>query len=200
MGKVLFYMYQDMSDFETTLACHLVSFQTGHEIIPIAYEMKQLSNRIGFTLIPKNTVADALEMQDVEGIIIPGGWNDEQRQELTNLIQRIHNKGKLLAGICGGPQYFARAGVLKGKQYTTTLLAEEYQENDIADPFPRDTHVEQQIVRDQNIITAKNTAFVDFAIEICDWFGLFQNAKQKDLAARIYKGENVDISEAESSS
>lgn len=187
MEKILCYIYDDMVDFEMTLACHLVN----KEIIPIAYEIKVIRSNSGMCYYPMATVKEALEYTDVAGLIIPGGQNDEQRQKLTELINKLNGQGKLLAAICAGPQYLARSGVLKDKKYTTALTQDklkEYFPKVLEDPFPRDTYVNENVVRDNNIITAVGNAFVDFSIEICDYFGNFKDEKEKRSYSSHYKG------------
>ena len=39
---------------------------------------------------------------------------------------------------------------------------------------------------DRNLITAIGPAFVEFGIEICDWFNLFDNDIEKEEFARMY--------------
>ena len=56
------------------------------------------------------------------------------------------------------------------------------------DPFPRENFVLERVVRDENIITAQGIAFIDFAIEICDWFNLFENQEDRNNFAKDIKG------------
>lgn len=56
------------------------------------------------------------------------------------------------------------------------------------DPFPRENYVPGRVVSDKNIITAQGTAFIDFAVEICDWFHLFASSDDKDHFLRLIKG------------
>ena len=44
------------------------------------------------------------------------------------------------------------------------------------------------MVRDGNIITAQGIAFIDFAIEICDWFNLFESQGEKESFSKSIKG------------
>jgi putative intracellular protease/amidase len=187
MGKVLCFIYEGMVDFEMTLACHLVN----KEIVSIAYETRVIKSKSGMCYYPICTVKEALEYKDVDGLIIPGGYNDEQRDELTELINKLNSQNKLLSAICAGPQYLARAGILKGKKYTTTLTEDklkEYFPMITEDPFPRETYVNESVVRDDNIITAFGNAFVDFAIEIRDYLCNFKNKEEKEECASHYKG------------
>lgn len=187
MAKILCFIYDNMADFELTLATHLMS-AIGKEVVTIAYTKQQVTSRPGVQYLPHVTVSEALALEDVEGLIIPGGWNDEQRPELTELIVRLYNSNKLLAAICAGPQYLARAGVLDGAKYTTTLSVEEMAKRGVADPFPRESFVKNNVVRDKNIVTATGNAFVDFAVELVDYFGPC-TAEQKTTYSRMFKGE-----------
>lgn len=191
MGKILCFIYDDMADFEMTLATTVASQWLEKELVTIAYEKEVITSKPGVQYMPHDTVKNALDFDDVEGIIIPGGWNDEQRTELTDLLGKLHREEKMLAAICAGPQYLARAGVLNNNKYTTTLTEEYMKTQNKEDFFPRDNFVKQNVVRDGNIITAVGRAFVDFAVEIADYFGVFDNPENeftKESIANNYKG------------
>lgn len=191
MGKILCFIYKDMADFEMTLSLHLAGAWLEKEIITIAHEKETIISKPGVQYTPHATVKEALEFEDVEGLIIPGGWNNEQRPELTELIQKLNNENKMLAAICAGPQYLARANVLNDRKYTTTLTEEYMKSQEIEDFFPRETFINENIVRDKNIITSVGRTFVDFAIEIADYFEMFSQPDSnldKQTLANHYKG------------
>jgi putative intracellular protease/amidase len=189
MGKILCFIYNDMADFELTFSCHVLGTCAKLEIVPISYEMDKVVSNPGIIYYPRYTVKEALKLEDVDGLIIPGGWNDEQRPELTELIQSLNSNNKLLAAICAGPQYLARAGVLKGKRYTTTLTPEYIQSKGIEDPFPRNGYIIKDIVRDGNLVTAVGSAFVEFGIEIADALNQFEKEEEKKQFTNAYKCE-----------
>lgn len=114
--------------------------------------------------------------------------NDEQREELTELIKKLHSEQKLLAAICRGPSFFARAGVLKDALYTTTYSEDLVKELDIKDPFNRENFRDDFVVIDQHYITAKGNAFVDFAVEILDRFDPCDKPEQKVDTKNYFKG------------
>lgn len=191
MGKILSYIYNDMADFELTLPCTVAGLWIEKELITIAYEKEAVTSKPGLMYQPHATVKEALEFEDVEGIIIPGGWGDEQRPELTELIQKLNNENKLIAAICAAPKFLARAGVLNDKKYTTTLTPKYFETEGKDDFFPRDNFTGEKVVRDRNIITAVGASFVDFAIEIADYFKVFDDPEQnydKETIAKSYKG------------
>ena len=190
MEKVLVFIYEEMADFEITFVTHLLGADAGKEIVTIAYEDKLIKSKSGVIYKPSRLIKDVLE-EEVEGLIIPGGWNGEIRPELIELIQGLNAKGKLLGAICAGPRFLAKAGVLDNAKYTTSIAqwtekhVEQFKEND---PFPRENFVFQRVIRDGNIITAQGVAFVDFAIEVCDWFSLFDDEEDKNNFSKDIRG------------
>jgi len=190
MGKVLCFIYDGMTDFEMTFACHLLKMFGEKELLTIGYDKEKVLGTSGISYIPDLTVKEVLSFNDVEALIIPGGWNTDDREEIFSLIRKLDNEKRLLCAICAGPIYLAKAGILKGYSYTTTL-DKEYLKNLGAtyDPFPRETYVDEGIVHDRNIITAKGNSFVDFGVEIFDAMNLFADNDEKEQCAKHYKGE-----------
>ncbi len=181
MGKILVFMYNDMADFEITYATHLLGHELSMEIVPCAYDMEPVKSKGGLVYLPVITVAEA-KFEDYEGFIIPGGWNPVVKDEMLELINSFYNSGKLLAAICAGPRYFAKAGILNKVKYTTSIVEwnqmrrEQFKEED---PFPRKNFIDKRVVRDGNVITSKGISFVDFAVEIADYFGQFKDNADK---------------------
>ncbi|MBM7613718.1 DJ-1/PfpI family protein [Alkaliphilus hydrothermalis] len=183
MGKILVFIYDDMADFEITLATHLLGINGGKKIMTIAYEKKLIKSRAGMTYLPDIMVKDVVIDEETEGILITGGWNGEIREELMELIRNLNQENKLLAAVCAGPRFLAKAGVLNDRNYTTSIIewTEQHREQfkDEIDPFPRENFENKRVMRDQNIITAQGVAFIDFAIEICDYFFMFEDAEDR---------------------
>lgn len=190
MQKILLFLYDQMAEFEITLAAYGLNTEKAAQIVPIGYTDTVVSSA-GITYRINTTVKEALDMEDVAGLIIPGGYQCDLRDELKELIQRLDREKKLLAAICAGPQYLARAGVLKDRSYTTSLRTwtkEDEKRFGGADPFPRETFRAQRVVRDDHIITAYGDAFTDFAVEIFDYFGLFTDDVERKEYIKDIKG------------
>ena len=191
MNKILVFIFHGMTDYEITFISHLLNSDAGKEIITISYNHYMIKGKTGFIYKPEKLVKDVLQ-EDVEGIIIPGGWYGETKPELIELINNLNLKGKLISAICGaGTVFLAKAGILNNVKYTTPAVEWTQKHVDVfgeKDPFPRKNFIPQRVVRDRNIITAQGIAFVDFAIEICDWFKLFENQEERDAFANNVKG------------
>lgn len=188
MGRVLCFIYDNMADFEITFSCELLKSYGKKEITTMSYDMNMVKGTSGIQYQPEITVKEAFLLKDVEALIIPGGWNTNYKQEIFELIQKLDEEKKLLCSICAGPQYFARADILEGRLYTTNLGSEYLESIGMEDPFPRDTYVDKNVVRDENIITAKGNAFIDFAMEIFYGLNLFESEQQKEMFTKHYKG------------
>ncbi|MEG2289008.1 MAG: DJ-1/PfpI family protein [Clostridium sp.] len=191
MNKILVFIFDGMTDYEITLITHLLSTSADKEIVTIAYEDKIIKGRSGILYKPSKLVSEVLE-EEAEGLIITGGWYGDTKPELMELINNLNVKGKLISAICGaGTIFLAKAGILDNVKYTTPAI--EWTEKHIEvfgekDPFPRENFVSERVVRDGNIITAQGIAFIDFAIEICDWFNLFEDQEDRKSFSKNIKG------------
>lgn len=191
MQKLLLFLYDQMADFEVALAAYGIATEGAAQIVPIGYNETAVS-AAGIEYRIHATVQEALDMDGVCGLLIPGGFTCDLREELIALIRRLDEKEKLLAAICAGPQYLARSGVLENRAYTTSIrrwTEEDARRFGGSDPFPRETFRAQRVVRDGHIITAYGDAFVDFAVEIFDYFGLFRDAEERDSYLREVRGK-----------
>lgn len=181
MGKILVFMYNDMADFEITYATHLLGHELSKEIVPCAYDMDKVKSKGGMLFLPAVTVAEA-KVEDYEGFLIPGGWNPVVKDEMLDLINKFYDSGRLIAAICAGPRFLAKAGILNKVKYTTSIV--EWNDTRRAqfneeDPFPRENFVNTRVVKEGNVITSKGISFVDFSIEVADYFGMFKDKSQK---------------------
>lgn len=177
MKNILCFIYDGFVDYEMSLACTELNMAEDYQIVYIAYEKTPIKSSAGITINPDNTVAEAISLSKIEGLIIPGGCIRILKPELERLIRKLYDEKKLIAAICGGPEFLAKTGLLNGRKYATSMYPDDYEENQ--DPFPRDSYVDARVIKDGNIITAKGDAFTDFALEIWDWFGLYDYDGEK---------------------
>lgn len=184
MNTILCFVSDEMADFEVTLALQILRNIGQREIITVGYDLKPVTSQAGFTCLPQQTLQQAIDLPDIEGLIIPGGPIRPQRDELTRLIQKLDGQQKLLAAICFGPQYLGRAGVLDRRRFTTSCSVETIRSLNVPDPYPRQNYVKARVVRDGNVITAIGGAFVDFAFAISDSLGIY--AGRDDERRRFY--------------
>lgn len=188
MGKILCFVYESMADFEITLTCHMLGWNPDKEFISIGYKKAPISASSNLQYMPEMTVKEAISLDDVDALIIPGGFERTCTAELIELIQKLYKEKKLICAICAAPEFLAKAGILDNHSYTTTLDEDYFKENGLKDPFPRQNYLDKKVVRHENIITAKGRSFIDFGIEILDYFNMFENDSEKNMLSMSYKG------------
>ncbi|NOV03648.1 DJ-1/PfpI family protein [Paenibacillus planticolens] len=185
MGKIICFISEDFADFEITLAFHKIKNVGKKEVLSMGYNLESVISESGLYYKPNLTVSDALELDDIEGLIIPGGPIRNQQKELTELIIKLDQEEKMLAAICHGPQYLGRAGILNTRNFTTSCSVERIHKLGVIDPFPRENYLNKRVVRDGHVITAIGRAFVDFSFEIFDYLGVYQD--QYEESEQLFK-------------
>ncbi|MDE5978145.1 MAG: DJ-1/PfpI family protein [Turicibacter sp.] len=191
MGKILVFLFDGMTDYEVTFICHVLNTDAGKDIITVAYEDRMIQAQSGFNFEPDCTLAEVVDVE-AEALILCGGREVDIKPSLMKLIQRYHTERRLLAAIgAAGTVMLAKSEVLDEVTYTTPVT--EWSTNyqyvyGIHDPFPRDNYIEKRLVRDRHVITAQSIAFLDFTLEICAWFKLFQSHQEKHAFAKFVKG------------
>ncbi|MDC7228354.1 MAG: DJ-1/PfpI family protein [Spirochaetales bacterium] len=188
MKKIFGLIYNDMAEFETVFALNILGYHPSLEVALVAESRDPVLSKAGLTFVPDYSFNEAAKLADVEGLIIPGGWNDQQSPALTRLIQKLDAKEALLAAICRGPRFLACAGVLEGVKYTTTYSPEAAKAAGEEDPFDRENFVDEKVVVDGRFITAIGSAFVDFAVEIADYFDMFDDEEDREVFRLEHKG------------
>lgn len=194
MSKILVYLYDGMADFEITFLTHILGGDAGKELITMGLTTNIIVSKSGMQYIPHTTldaVFNTYDDNEYEGLIIPGGWYKEVSDSLIKLIYRLHDDKKLLAAICAGPRFLAKAGILQEVKYTTSVAEwtdthKDYFEE--KDPFPRYNYTGERVTVDKNVVTAIGVAFVDFAVAVCDALKLFATLEEKEEFVHLIKG------------
>lgn len=108
---------------------------------------------------------EKLELSDIRSFIVPGGEIANIDDALvTDIIRQLHRKNVLIAGICAGVDVLEKAGILNDIRSTRSVMQED-------------------CVKDGNVITARANAYVDFAIEAAGVLDLFED--EADLQETI---------------
>lgn len=178
MNPILCFYYPSFADFEITLAFHKIKQVGKREVLGLGYDMCPVTSESGLRYLPDITIAEALRLPAVDALVIPGGPIQVPGEGILALIQQLHARNTLLAAICNGPHYLARAGLLASHDYTTTCTQDAAARQGIADPFPRQRYRDERVVVDKHVITAKGRAFVDFSMRLFEQLGIYQNREE----------------------
>lgn len=117
---------------------------------------------------------------------MPGGlaWEENQFDELADFIREVRRRGIPVSAICGATNFLCKQGFLNNIKHTGDSL-KDFQ----ATPGYKGEklYISAQVVHDEEIVTANETAAVEFAYEILkilkidsqaeleQWFDNFQN-------------------------
>ncbi len=179
MSKILCFISENMADFEITLVLHKLKNIGNKEIVAVGYTRDSIVSESGLRYVPDLTLEEVQDLDHINGFLMPGGPICPQQSVLTDVLRVLDDRRVLLAAICNGPQYLGRAGILDSRQFTTSCAPDAIARLGVPDPFPRHNYVEQRVVRDGHVITAKGRAFVDFAFEIFTYLNIYQASPQE---------------------
>ncbi len=109
----------------------------------------------GNAVITVDTTADKVRAEDLDAVIVPGGYApDKMRmyQPMIDLVKEAARLGKVVAAICHGPQLLISAGLVRGRRVTSWPSVAVDLKNAGAE------WVDEPMVRDGNIITSRKPA------------------------------------------
>lgn len=153
------FIYDDFANFEVALSA--LFMKAKGEIITVALEKREYVSEEGFKFLPHKILKN-VKPEDIDLFIIPGGnYNSIYgNKKIYEFITKLYELNKCIAAICSGTIQIAKAGILDGKKFTTSMPIDEHSE------FKKGIFLDENVVVDEKIITAKGNGYVDFAIEI----------------------------------
>lgn len=166
--KVYILIYDGFANFEVALAA--LFMKSKGEVITVGTKFDPIISEEGFRFIP-HTVLNQIQVNEVDLFIIPGGDPNVLLYDnnLPQILAQLNSLNKMIAGICSAPIHMAKSGILEGKNYTTSLPYENYVE------FSKSNYIDQNVVVDGNIITARGKGYVDFAITLGKIMNIYED-------------------------
>ena len=168
--EVIFIILNEFADWEGAFVAS--SLNSGIEPGRAKYTVKTLSvakepvvSIGGFHVLPDydlHTVPD-----DYAGLILIGGmsWFTPDAELIVPLVKDAIAKGKLVAGICNASVFLGKHGFLNCLKHTSNTL--EYLKNCAGENYTGEAnYIEEQAVRDGNLVTANGTGYLEFCREI----------------------------------
>lgn len=134
--------------------------RSGLEVDIYALKDTKASGKHGLVLSDIH-ILNNVNVSDYSCLLLPGGPHYaeiEKNEQVQAIIKQCIEAKKVIAAICAAPTILGRAGYLKNKNYTCfTSMNEDF----------KGTYVDQYVVVDGNIITARSAAAsIDFAFAI----------------------------------
>ncbi|MCP2035446.1 putative intracellular protease/amidase [Planomicrobium sp. HSC-17F08] len=180
--EVLFVVLEEYADWEAASIAAALNEEpeTGerkYQVKTVSLSKNPVTSIGGFRVVPDYTVDEVGD--DFAGVMLIGGnsWHKEESKPVMELVQKALDAGKVLGAICGATEFLGMNGVLNNIQHTGNRL-DELQEAAGENYTNASRYVEQQAVRDGNIITANGSAFLEFGKEVMT---LLESAPQEEI-------------------
>lgn len=170
MRKFAVLLYPDFSLQEIACLTSTLTIWFGEQIDFIASENKEYRSEEGLRVLPTKTTAEAT-ITDYDCVILTGTVNPLPALFDERLIEFIKSgKGSdvVFAAISSSPILLSKAGVLKGKKFTSGYFM---QMADTFDFVEKENFVHKGIVEDGNVITGIGMFFREFAVAVLKRFG-----------------------------
>ena len=162
MNRFAVILYPHFSLQEITCLTSALSVWFEEKIDFVASENKEYYSEEGLRVMPTKTIAD-IKITDYACIILPGTINPLPALYDDKLIEFLKsgiNTDVVFAAISSSPLLLAKAGVLKGRKFTSGFFMQ------MAEVFPfveKENFIHKGIVCDGNVITGIGMFFREFA-------------------------------------
>jgi len=126
----------------------------------------------GLEITPDLVISD-IALRDAALLLLPGGnrWQETKHEAVLETTTEFLQAGVLVAAICGATEAMAQAGMLDHRPHTSNSL--DYLKMAFPNYKGEANFKQEPVVVDKNLITAGNTAAVDFAYHIIDELDVF---------------------------
>lgn len=171
-----FLLYDSFSGFELSFPAFVLR---NTNLVTVGLEKGPITSEEKLKYMPDIFLAD-MDVDKVDAFIIPGGSALKHLKDgslLQEKLNQLNEKGKIIASVCGGPVLFSNTTILENKRYVVGgdhKLPENWMK-----PFTTGTLVNEDVVVDGNLITAKMEAIVSFAIAIGKELNIFANEEEE---------------------
>lgn len=164
--KVLVFLAEGFEEVEAlTVVNYLRRTEIEVDTVSISDD-KQVKGAHDIIVTADKLISDISHPQVYSGVIIPGGipgaTNLRDNSYVIDTVKKFNKEKKLVAAICAGPVVLQEAGIIDERKVTSYPGFEDQLEGC--------NYCEDNVVRDDNIITARGPAIaVDFVMEIVDY-------------------------------
>ena len=120
-GKIIgYFVAQEVEDLEFWVPVMRLR-EEGAQVIVIGLTTETVSGKHGLEMTPDIDSKHAPSADELDGIVIPGGWApDKLRRDpaVLQLVRDVHEQGKIVATICHGGWVPISAGIIRGRKAT----------------------------------------------------------------------------------
>jgi protein deglycase len=156
-------LYPRFSEYELSAIISVLT-QANHPRIFIGLDHEPVKGEAGLSCLPDISLNEA-EISQYQSLILPGADDFQHLPEesaLFSFIRSGYEQDAVIAAISSAPYFLAKSGILDDRYYTTGISR---QAREFLGVFNEERFVDAPYVFDRGILTAKGSAFVDFAIK-----------------------------------
>ena len=188
MKKILFFAYSQYADFEVAHSLFLLKKLGKYMITTVSIDGEAVESIGGLWTQVERPLSD-IKVNDYELILISGGDGVTKiinEEVVSTKLKDAKNSGIPIASICASATLLGKAGILDGRNFT--CLQSTYENNKTL--FSNSLYTGTDIEVGKDLITAKGTAFAEFAVSVCQLLDVFEDKEQQDSILKFCKGIN----------
>ncbi|WML33474.1 type 1 glutamine amidotransferase family protein [Clostridium sp. OS1-26] len=162
---VLIVLTERWNDWEASYAISVINSFSDYEVKTIAVDDVPKTSMGGINASIDYNINDYQNFNNLAMVILPGGlsWEENDHREIAEFIKKLMELHIPVAAICGAATFLCKHGVLDNVKHTgDSLELFQKQKGYRGEAF----YIPAQVVVDNKVITANETAAVQFAYEI----------------------------------
>jgi putative intracellular protease/amidase len=164
-NEVLIVLTERWNDWEGSYAIAVLNSFSDYKVKTIAVNENPKISMGGISASIDYNINDYQDFNNIAMVILPGGlsWEENDYSEIAEFIKKIMKLHIPVAAICGATTFLCKHGLLDNVKHTgDSLELFQKQEGYRGEAF----YIPAQVVVDNKVITANETAAVEFAYEI----------------------------------
>jgi len=163
--EVLLFLTDEWADWEASFAMWLTNSVPEYTVKTIAIDKQPKVSAGGLRAEIDYTINEYECFDNLAMIVLTGSfsWNKHSYDEIAKFVRKAHDLHIPIAAICGASVFLGKHGFLDKVKHTGNNLKRFQKE---AGYNGQDSFITAQVVVDQGIITANETAALEFAREI----------------------------------
>ncbi|MFG3613289.1 DJ-1/PfpI family protein [Rummeliibacillus stabekisii] len=156
-------LYPRFSEYELSVLLSVL-MQGRKQILYIGLNHKVVKGEAGLPCMPDTTIKE-IDINQLDSIVLPGVDDFEHlvnHAELKSFLHRFKQRDIVIGAISSAPYLLSMSGLLNGRKYTTGLTKDQ---RSFLGTFNEGIYANSSVVVDRNLLTAKGSSFIDFAIQ-----------------------------------
>lgn len=167
-----------MGRLEASYAIAELNSASRYSVKTISIDKKSKSSIGGLRTEIDYSIKEYTDFSRLALVILPGGfsWGDNRYDKIADFIKQVRNLHIPIAAICGATLFLGNHGFLDHIKHT----GDSFQFFKHQEGYNGGTHfLDAQVVQDENIITANETAAVDLLMKFISCWKLMVQMKLK---------------------